>query len=394
MGGKKGGTILGYEKNNLDIKDSTFSKNKATENYGGAIHSLSCSSTELSKVIFDANEAEEGGAGIYSSYETGDHSCANTLTEASFLNNLVKVTGKKGGAAMHLGAATSALSAKQSHVITNSTFTNNKEASSANDFSWNEGSGQSLKVVDQDSANGISDGPSIPTTCHKHACFFKPLASGCSASSGGQIGVKCSCDMGVNTISADTSLKKTQMKTVITILFASENVATDIIRTVDDNNRYVPPKGSTDPAAAKAAAEAAPVLAKPINKEGEAVGEKTVLMKPTDPGKALCTSFQSFLCEKVTACSSGDGTVTVECDGVQYFPAPATKTTLAFGNNGDDDFTYVGENDPDISLCLNQEYEFQRSSAGHPLRLVTEADCTGCSGGTHSFPTSPIAGWT
>ena len=327
--GKKGGAILGYEKNNLDIKDSTFSKNKATENYGGAIHSLSCSSTELSKVIFDANEAEEGGAGIYSSYETGDHSCANTLTEASFLNNLVKVTGKKGGAAMHLGAATSALSAKQSHVITNSTFTNNKEASSANDFSWNEGSGQSLKVVDQDSANGISDGPSIPTTCHKHACFYQPLASGCSAAGAGKIGVKCGCDMGTNTISSDTSLKKTQMKTVITILFASEGVATDIIRTVDDNNRYIPPKGGSTPSAAKAAAKAAPVLAKPINREGEAVGEKTVLMKPVEAGKTLCTSFQSFLCEQVTACSSSDGTTTVECcnngNCVQYFPATARR---------------------------------------------------------------------
>ena len=136
--GKKGGAILGYEKNNLDIKDTTFSKNKATEKYGGAIHSLSCSSTELNKVIFDGNEAEEGGAGLYSSYETGDHACANTISGASFLNNLVKVSGKKAGAAMHLGASSSTLSAKQSHVITNSTFTNNKEDSTDSDFSWNE----------------------------------------------------------------------------------------------------------------------------------------------------------------------------------------------------------------------------------------------------------------
>ena len=69
-------------------------------------------------------------------------------------------------------------------------------------------------------------------------------------------------------------------------------------------------------------------MAKPINKEGEAVGEKTVLLKPSDPATTLCTSFQSFLCEKVTACSSGDGTVTVECDGVQYFPAVVSRRRL------------------------------------------------------------------
>jgi len=322
--GKKGGAILGYEKNNLDIKDSTFSNNKATEDYGGAIQSLSCSSTELANVIFDSNEAEEGGGGLYSNFESGDHSCANIISEASFLNNLVKVSGKKAGAAMFLGASSATLSAKQSHIITASNFTNNKEDAVDSDFAWNEGSGQSLKVIDQDSALGISDGPTISTSCHMHACYYKPLASGCSDAGAGKIGVKCGCDMGVNTISSDTSLKKTQMKTVIAILFANEGVATDIIRTVDDNNRYIPPKGGNTPAEAKAKAEAAPILAKPINKEGAAVGEKTVLMKPIGAGKTLCTSFQSFLCEKVTACSSSDGTTTVECcnsgNCVQYFP--------------------------------------------------------------------------
>ena len=326
--GKKGGAVYASEKNNLDIRDSEFKSNKATETYGGAIESLSCSSMELSKVIFDSNEAEEGGGGVFSEYTVGDHDCLNTLLEINFKNNLVKSAGKKGGAAMHLSATDGTKAAHQQHVITASNFTNNKEDSVDNDISWNEGASQILKAIDQDTAIGMDSGPSIPTTCHKHACFYKPLASGCSANGAGKIGIKCGCDMGVNTISADTSLKKTQMKTVIAILFASEGVATDIIRTVDDNNRYVPPKGGTDPAAVKAAAEAAPVLAKPINKEGEAVGEKTVLLKPTDPGKTLCTSFQSFLCEKVTACSSGDGTVTVECDGVQYFPAVASRRRL------------------------------------------------------------------
>ena len=324
--GKKGGAILGYEKNNLDIKDSTFIKNKATEKYGGAIHSSSCSSTELNKVIFDANEAEEGGAGVYSNYENGNHSCSNIISESSFFNNLVKVSGKKAGAAMHLGAASSSLSAKQSHVIIASNFSNNKEASINSDFSWNEGSGQSLKVIDQDTVNGIADGPTIPTSCHEHACFYKPLASTCSAANEtGKIGVTCSCDVGVNAVSADTSLKMTQMKTVIIIMFASEGVATDILRTVDDNNRYIPPHGGDTTEEARTAAEAAVIIAKPINKEGEAVGEKTVLMKPVEAGKTLCTSFETFLCEKVTACSSYDGIATVHCcknsTCVQYFPA-------------------------------------------------------------------------
>jgi len=326
--GKKGGAVYASEKNNLDIRDSEFKMNKATETYGGAIQSLSCSSMELSKVTFDSNEAEEGGGGIFSDFQNGDHDCLNTLLEIDFKNNLVKSAGKKGGAAMHLSAASTALAAKQKHSITASNFTNNKEDTSDNDVSWNEAASQILKVIDQNTAVGLESGPSISTSCHKHACFYKPLASGCSDAGAGKIGIKCGCDMGVNTISADTSLKKTQMKTVIAILFASEGVATDIIRTVDDNNRYVPPKGGTDPAAVKAAAEAAPVLAKPINKEGEAVGEKTVLLKPSDPATTLCTSFQSFLCEKVTACSSGDGTVTVECDGVQYFPAVVSRRRL------------------------------------------------------------------
>ena len=188
---------------------------------------------------------EEGG--IFSDFQNGDHDCLNTLLEIDFKNNLVKSAGKKGGAAMHLSAASTALAAKQKHSITASNFTNNKEDSSDNDVSWNEAASQILKVIDQNTAVGLESGPSISTSCFKHACFYKPLASGCSDAGSGKIGIKCGCDMGVNTISADTSLKKTQMKTVIAILFASEGVATDIIRTVDDNNRYVPPKGGTDP---------------------------------------------------------------------------------------------------------------------------------------------------
>ena len=325
---KSGGAVYGYEKNNINVDNSEFKNNKATEKYGGAIKQLSCSSSQITASNFDGNEAKEGGAGLYSNYETGDHACSNTLTEIAFDNNVVTDSGKKGGAALFFGAADGTLAGKLTHVLTASNFTGNTEGGVSNDVSWSEASAQTLKCADQDLAVGLNGGPTIPSSCHKHACFYKPLASTCSDAGAGKIGVKCGCDMGTNTISADTSLKKTQMKTVISILFANEGVATDIIRTVDDNNRYVPPKGGATPEAAKAAAEAAPVLAKPINKEGEAVGEKTVLMKPVEPGKTLCTSFQSWLCEKVTACSSSDGTVTIECDGVVYFPSPASRRRL------------------------------------------------------------------
>tara|TARA_B100000674_G_scaffold162469_1_gene130000 strand:- start:2136 stop:7535 length:5400 start_codon:yes stop_codon:yes gene_type:complete len=325
---KNGGAIYASEKNNLQLDQSTFKSNKASEKYGGAIHSLSCLSNEYKNVTFDANEAEEGGAGVYNSFESGNHSCSNIVSQSEFKNNVVKLVGKKGGGAMYLSAASSTLAEKQLHYITNSNFTNNKEVTTNSDFSWNEATNQKLKVIDQDTAVGMNTGPTIPTTCHKHACIYKPLASSCTAAGAGKVGVKCGCDMGTNTISADTSLKKTQMKTVISILFASDVQATDIIRTVDSNQRYVPPKIANTPADAKALAEQNVILSKPANKEGEAVGEKTVLMKPVIPGKVLCTSFQSWLCEKVTACSSSDGNVTVECDGVQYYPAAAARRRL------------------------------------------------------------------
>lgn len=325
---KSGGAITAYEKNNIHIDNSQFKNNKATEKYGGAIKQLSCSSGDISSTTFEGNEAKEGGAGMYSNYEVGDHECSNSLSEISFDNNLVTDSGKKGGGALFFGASDNTLAAKMTHILTASNFTGNKEAGVNNDIGWSEPSAQSLKVADQETVVGLNAGPTIPSSCHKHACFYKPLASTCHAATDGKVGVQCGCGMGTNEVSADTSLKKTQMKTVISILFANEGVATDIIRTVDDNNRYVPPKGHTDPAAAKALAESAPILAKPVNKEGEAIGEKTVLMKPVEPGKTLCTAFQSFLCEKVTACSSYDGTVTVECDGVVYFPSPASRRRL------------------------------------------------------------------
>ena len=66
---------------------------------------------------------------------------------------------------------------------------------------------------------------------------------------------------------------------------------------------------------------------------------------------------------------------------------------LQFGNNGISDYVYESQNDPTISLCKDQTYRFERTTSGHPLRVVTDSDCSGCSGGTHNFPSSSLVGW-
>lgn len=56
--------------------------------------------------------------------------------------------------------------------------------------------------------------------------------------------------------------------------------------------------------------------------------------------------------------------------------------TLAFGNNGNDDFVYDGQNDPAITLDVGKTYTFLRDTAGHPLRIISAADCPTCAGPT------------
>jgi plastocyanin len=67
--------------------------------------------------------------------------------------------------------------------------------------------------------------------------------------------------------------------------------------------------------------------------------------------------------------------------------------TLAFNNNGDTDFVYDSQNDPDISLKVGQLYTFMRDSAGHPLRILSEADVAGLISGDslQSLPTSSLS---
>lgn len=51
--------------------------------------------------------------------------------------------------------------------------------------------------------------------------------------------------------------------------------------------------------------------------------------------------------------------------------------TLAFGNNGNDDFVYDGQNDPNVALEVGQTYTFLRDTTGHPMRILSESDVVG-----------------
>ena len=73
----------------------------------------------------------------------------------------------------------------------------------------------------------------------------------------------------------------------------------------------------------------------------------------------------------------------------------STPFDLDFGNSGSSHYVYNSQNDPDISLCLNQKYNFKRTTYGHTLRVVKSSDCSGCNTGTYSsLPTSSLSGWS
>ena len=82
------------------------------------------------------------------------------------------------------------------------------------------------------------------------------------------------------------------------------------------------------------------------------------------------------------------------CTNTTYGYNPNPKT-LQFGNNGVSSYTYDGKDDPVIDVCLGSAITFERTTSGHPLRLVTKDDCTECAGGSwQSLPTSSCVGWT
>ena len=80
-------------------------------------------------------------------------------------------------------------------------------------------------------------------------------------------------------------------------------------------------------------------------------------------------------------------------DHAAVLPSAPPVEQLHFGNNGASDYVYNNQNDPTIYLCANKLYRFNRTTSGHPLRVVNGSDCTGCSSGTHNFSSSSLNGW-
>ena len=72
---------------------------------------------------------------------------------------------------------------------------------------------------------------------------------------------------------------------------------------------------------------------------------------------------------------------------------PNHGSALSFASDGTSNYVINAANDPEVRVCVNEAISFTRSDAGHPLRVVTAADCTGCDSGTHSFPSSSLQNW-
>ena len=139
------------------------------------------------------------------------------------------------------------------------------------------------------------------------------------------------------------------------------------------------------------------------------VGDPSTCIQPYEDGGVLQITTPCCKIEKPLKCLCDEnfrvaGNVCTACTGGETRPAgddPDGVNTycstegigLAFGNNGDTDFTYLGQNDPIIELKVGQKYSFLRDTAGHPLRIVSEEDCSGkgCDTGTYtSLPTSTV----
>ena len=140
------------------------------------------------------------------------------------------------------------------------------------------------------------------------------------------------------------------------------------------------------------------------------VGDPSTCIQPYEDGGNLQIATPCCQIEKRQKCTCDENFrvasgVCTACIGGKTRPAgddPDGVNTycstegigLAFGNNGDTDFTYLGQNDPVIELKVGQKYSFLRDTAGHPLRIVSEEDCAGkdCDTGTYSsLPTSSVS---
>jgi plastocyanin len=113
------------------------------------------------------------------------------------------------------------------------------------------------------------------------------------------------------------------------------------------------------------------------------------LEKPT---KCLCDEDHRVSSGACVACATGEVRPAGDDPDNGNTYCNTQGLTLAFTNNGNSDFMYNAQNDPDIQLKVGQLYTFLRDSAGHPLRVVSAADCPSCSTGTwSSLPTSSVS---
>ena len=109
----------------------------------------------------------------------------------------------------------------------------------------------------------------------------------------------------------------------------------------------------------------------------------------TNPSTCLCPVDHRVSNNECVPCTSGETRPEGDNPDGSNTYCSVEGIAHAFGNNGNDHFTHVGVDDPDINLKVGQKYTFLRDSAGHPLRIVSEADCPSCNTGTWS--TLPIS---
>ena len=117
----------------------------------------------------------------------------------------------------------------------------------------------------------------------------------------------------------------------------------------------------------------------------------TPCCKIEKPQKCLCDENFRVASGVCTACTGGETRPAGDDpDGVNTY-CSTEGIGLAFGNNGNDHFTYLGDDDPVIELKVGQKYSFLRDSAGHPLRIVSEEDCDGKGCDTGEWTTLPTS---
>jgi plastocyanin len=111
--------------------------------------------------------------------------------------------------------------------------------------------------------------------------------------------------------------------------------------------------------------------------------------------------FPNELIELIGECECFASEGTSNCDQpcaacvnttYSYVAAPET---LQFSASGTNHFVYDNEDDPEITVCSNTPITFERTTSGHPLRVVSTSDCTECyTGSWFSLPTTSVGGWT